>query len=108
MTIDIATTLRKLNDTYDAKTNEVKEYALRVLVADGQVRTLLCRKNVRSPKRGLKGELQARGKIKYNINYNGLIMLWDEEVQAPRNIKAACIFQFQDFKSKQWLDVVHC
>ncbi len=107
MQIDIATCLKRLNTTYDDRTNEVMQYGLKVLTKQGVVRELHGRKNVKSPKQGLKKELEPRGKMLFNLNYHGLVQMWDEEIKDYRAIKAACILQFQDHNSKVWQDVIH-
>ncbi len=107
MQTDIASCLKRLNVTYDDRTNEVMQYGLRVLTKTGEVREIHGRKNVKSPKQGLSGALEPRGKMLYNLNYNGLVQMWDEELHDYRAIKAACILQFRDHKSKVWQDVIH-
>ena len=105
--LDIATCLKRLNTTYDDRTGEVMQYGLKVLTKSGVVRELHGRKNVKAPKQGLKGDLQPRGKMLFNLNYHGLVQMWDEEIQDYRAIKAACILQFKDHKAKIWQDVIH-
>lgn len=105
--IDIGTVLNKFDDTYDESTNQVKTFGIKFVKSDGQVREMICRKSVKSPKQGKSGDLQERGKAKYNLKYHGAMMLFDEEIQSYRSVKVAHIFAFKDFRSDQWLDVFH-
>lgn len=100
--------MNKLSDTVDELSNETKKFGLKALTADGSVREMVCRKNVKSPRMALKkGGLDGRGGVNFNLKMNGLILVFDEEAKAPRSIKAACILQFRDFKKTTWEDVKH-
>lgn len=105
--IDIGTVLNKLSDTVDEFSNETKEFGLKVLVADGDVREMLCRKNAKLKSSSKQGGTHVKGKLNYNLQMKGALLLYDVEVKEFRSIKAACILQFKDFKSNDWLDVRH-
>ncbi len=106
--IDAGTVLNKLNILIDDETNQTKEFGLQVLTSDGSVREMLCRKNVSSPRAALvKGKTAPRGKFNYNLKMNGIVLVQDVIANSPRSIKAACILQFKDFGSSQWVDVRH-
>jgi hypothetical protein len=108
--IDIGTILNKLDDTVDEETNEVKTYGIRYLKkkdADGKVtgEILRARKGVKNPKaRMKKAGNNARGKYRYNLKENGVILLKDDDADVFRSIKAACIYGFRDYGSDVWLD----
>ncbi len=109
MRIDIGTALKKLADTYDEQTNEVKTFGIRFLKQGGEKREFsACRKNVKLP--SIKYDHQKadpKSKGMYNLKYNGVIMLFDEDDQQPKNVPVSMIYQFKDFKSNTWLDVFH-
>lgn len=105
--IDAGTVLNKLNELID-DANQTKEYGLQVLTADGSVREMQCRKNVSSPRAALvSGSTSSRGKFNYKLKSKGIVLVQDLTANAPRSIKAACILQFKDFNSTQWIDVRH-
>lgn len=105
--IDIGTVLNKFNDTVDERTSETKAFGIKVLTATGEVREMVCRKNVKSPKARLESEPEERGKMNYNLKKNGVMLVQDLEAMAPRSVKVACILQFKDFLSNHWEDVRH-
>lgn len=105
--IDIGAVLNKLNILIDDESNQTKQFEFQVLTSDG-VREMLCRKNVSSPKAGLvNGAIAPKGKFNYKLKMKGVILVQDLVANAPRSIKAACILQFKDFGSNQWVDVRH-
>jgi hypothetical protein len=105
--IDIGSVLRHFDDTVDVFTNEVKTYHIRFITADGRLRTLLGRKNVKSPQRQLRAPLNPRGGVTWNLKYRGTMLVHDEEIQAPRAVKVANITGFKESKSSTWLNVYH-
>lgn len=105
--IDIGTVLSKFDDTVDELTQTVKEYSIRCITADGRLRTMRARKNVKSPKQQLSGPLEEKGKTMYNLKRNGVMLLQDLDINQPRTIKVAAICGFKDFNSEEWLRVKH-
>lgn len=100
--IDIASVLRKLDDTYDEGTQEVKEYGLRFITADGRLRTMVCRKNVKNPGRGSKKPTRSAS---FNLKRAGTMLV--TEGSQPRHVKPATICGFRDHNSTVWLPVFH-
>lgn len=106
-TIDIGTVLSKFDDTFDEISHKVKEYTIRFLTADGRLRTMRARKNVKHPKAQLQMPLEERGRVMYNLKRNGVILLEDLERNEPRSVKVAMICFFKDFNSDIWNIVKH-
>jgi hypothetical protein len=107
MQIDIGTVLNKFDDTVDELNLQVKEYGLRFITADGRLRTIRARKNVKAPKQQLREPLQSKGRVMFNLKRNGTILLEDLDIHEPRAVKVAMITHFKDFKSTSWLPVFH-
>jgi hypothetical protein len=105
--IDIGTVLNKLNDTVDEHDSTVKEYGIRVMTADGRLRTMRCRKNVKSPKQQLRSALDPRGKVMFNLKRNGTLLVQDLDLDEPRSPKVAFIYHFRDFNETTWSRVRH-
>lgn len=105
--IDIGTVLNKFNDTVDDHTHEVKTFGIRFLKADGSIRTMIARKNVKQPKTGFKPKANEKGKLNYNLQYNGVMLLTDTEANGSRAVKTSMIFGFRDHRSSTWLNVRH-
>lgn len=105
--IDIGTALLKMNDTVDEHDSTVKEFGIRVMTADGRVRAMRCRKNVKSPKQQLRAPLDPRGKVMFNLKRNGTLLVQDLDIDKPRSPKVAFIFQFRDFNETAWYRVRH-
>lgn len=105
--IDIGTVLNKFNDTYDEENTVVKRYGIMFITADGRVRTMDARKNVKSPKQELKAPLQKRAKGLFNLQRHGTILLEDLRKHESRTVKVATIFGFQDFNQSPWHNVRH-
>lgn len=105
--IDIGSVLKRFDDTVDERTLRVKEYGIRFITADGRLRTLIGRKNVRSPKQGLRKPLDERGGISWNLKRNGTLLLHDSRIDKPRAVKVATITHFKDFESNTWHNVFH-
>lgn len=105
--IDIGTVLNKFNQTVDEGTTDVKSFGIKFLTEDGHIREMTCRKNVRAPKHGLSRKLDERGKLNYNLKYNGVMLLRDEKIDEPRSVKVATIGKFRDHKSEIWQNVRH-
>jgi hypothetical protein len=106
--VDIGTVLNKFDDTYDEQSQQVKVYGIRFVTEDGRIRTMRCRKGVRSPKQQLtSGGNQPRGKFRFNLKYHGAILLHDMDIDQARSPKVAMIFAFKDFGSDTWLNVFH-
>lgn len=105
--IDIGTVLNKFNDTYDEKNAVVKQYGIMFITADGRVRTMHARKNVKSPKQELSSPLQKRAKGLFNLQRHGTILLEDLGKREARTVKVATIFAFKDFNQSPWHNVRH-
>src|SRR5688572_23332453 len=100
--IDIGTVLAKFDDTVDEISHTVKDYSIRFITSDGRLRTMLARKNVKSPQAQLQSPLEEKGKVMYNLKRNGVMLLHDMEKDAPRTVKVATIFEFRDFNQQWW------
>lgn len=100
--IDIASVLRKLDDTYDEGTQEVKEYGLRFITSDGRLRTMVCRKNEKNPGKGSRKPTRLPH---YNLKRSGTMLV--TEASHPRAIKPATICAFRDYKTTAWIPVFH-
>lgn len=105
--IDIGTVLAKFDDTIDEASHEVKEYGIRFITSDGRYRTMRARKNVKIPTLKLDGTPEARGKLMYNLQRNGVMLLQDLDLSEPRSVKVVMICGFKDYKSETWLRVKH-
>lgn len=107
MVIDIGTVLNKFADTVDERTSAVKRYWIRFITAEGKLRTMHCRKNVKSPKQQLQAPLQKRAKGLFNLQRHGTILVHDLAINEARTVKVATIFGFKDFNSDNWFNVRH-
>jgi hypothetical protein len=105
--IDIGTVLKKFDNTVDDTDFTVKEYGIRFITSDGRLRTMIARKNVKDPKRALRGPLQDRGKTMFNLKRNGTMLVQDIDLGQPRAVKVSAITQFKDFRSTEWHNVFH-
>lgn len=105
--IDIGTVLNKFNDTYDERNAVVKNYGIMFITAEGRVRTMQARKNVKSPKQELQAPLQKRAKGLFNLQRHGTILLEDLTLREARTVKVATIFGFRDFNQKIYHNVRH-
>lgn len=105
--IDIGTVLQKFDDTYDEQDLTVKEYGLRFITADGRLRTMRARKNVKSPKQQLQAPLAKRAKGLFNLKRNGTMLVQDLDKAVPRTVKVFACCAFKDFNSNPWLNVRH-
>lgn len=100
--IDIGTVLRRFDDTIDLVTNEVKSYGIRFITADGRLRTMTARKNVKAPRQQLGQPHDERGKFMYNLKRAGVMLLHDLKLNEPRSVKVACITHFRDYRDTKW------
>jgi hypothetical protein len=105
--IDIGSVLRHFDNTVDEMDLTVKEYGIRFITADGRLRTMRARKNVKEPKRGLRQPLENKGKVLFNLKRNGTMLLQDLDVNEPRAVKVAAICQFKESNSQEWHNVFH-
>jgi hypothetical protein len=104
--IDIATVLKKLNDTYDEQTMEEKYFGIAFIDRNGLKHTRECRKSVKSPQ--LKqSRHDSRGRAEINLKRNGIIMLRDVNQDHPITPKVCMIYGFRDHKTAEWLRVYH-
>jgi hypothetical protein len=104
--IDIATVLKKLNDTYDEQTLVEKYFGIAFIDRNGKKNVRECRKNVKSPK--LRPErVDSRGRAEINLKRNGIIMLRDVSADHPITPKVCMIYGFRDHDSTTWLRVYH-
>ena len=105
--IDIATVLKKLNDTYDEQTHEEKYFGIKFIDRNGLIHETEVRKNVRSAKLKQK-TFDNRGKTEVNLKRNGIIMLRERHnTDHPITPKVCMIFGFKDYNSKTWHNVFH-
>jgi hypothetical protein len=100
--ISIANVLQKFNETYDEQRFEVRDYGIRFITADGKLRTMQARKNIKPPGSGLRKPV---GNAFAHLQRSG-IMLVSEGAQ-QRSIKPATICAFKDYKSDTWQTVFH-
>lgn len=107
MQIDIGTVLKKFDDTVDEVDQTVKEYGVRFITANGTLRTMRARKNVKYPKQQLRAPLAAKGRTLFNLKRNGTMLVEDMDLQEPRAVKVAMITHFKDFNSTTWASVFH-
>jgi hypothetical protein len=105
--IDIGTVLKKFDDLYDERSLEVRDFGVRFITSDGRLRTMQCRKNVKSPKQKLRAPLRARAKGQFHLQRHGAMQVHDVAINETRTIKVATIFGFKDFKSSNWQTVRH-
>jgi hypothetical protein len=98
----IAEVLQKFNDTYDEQRFEVRDYGIRFITADGRLRTMQARKNIKPPGSGLRKPV---GNAFANLQRSG-IMLVSEGAQ-QRSVKPATICAFKDYKADTWQTVYH-
>lgn len=106
-TIDIGSVLNRFDDTVDEQDLTVKDYGIKFLTADGRLRTMRCRKNVKSPKQQLRAPLSERGRMKYNLKRAGTMLVHDLAIDQPRSVKVAAICFFADHNSSQFSRVYH-
>ena len=99
--IDIGTVLARFDDTYNEATNGVNEYRINFITADGRLRSMRCRKYVRSPQRSLRSPLEARGKQTFNLKKNATMLMHDLNIDEPRYVKIPMIFGFKQTDSEQ-------
>jgi len=108
MRIDIGTVLNKFDDLVDEAQNKTRTYGIRFFTADGRIREISnARKNVKIPGRSRTGSNNLRSRSMFNLKFNGVMLLFDEDSQNYRSVKVAQMFQFRDPKSKIWLDIFH-
>ena len=105
--IDIGSVLNRFDDTIDEHDNAVKEYGIRFITSDGRLRTMRARKNIKAPKQELSQAPQERGKFKYNLKRNGVMLLHDLDLDEPRTVKVATMFAFRNFNEKVWHRIYH-
>lgn len=113
--IDIGTVLNKFNDVYDERDSVVKDYGIMFITADGRVRTMRSRKNVKAPAQQLKSPVstRSRGKGMFNLQRHGTILLQDLDKAEARTVKVAMIFGFRDWvrlhitQKNPWLNIRH-
>ncbi len=105
--IDIGSVLNRFDDTADEITSAVKEYCIRFFTAEGKLRTMRARKNVKAPQQRLSKPLDNRGGITWSLKRNGTILLHDLDVDSPRTVRVATIIAFKDFHSSNWQKVYH-
>jgi hypothetical protein len=101
--IDIGSVLNRFNDTVDLRTTEVKTYGIRFLRDNGTIRTMQCRKNVKTPGRGRGPKPVGTGLT--HLKRTGTLLVGEGE--QIRSVKPASIFQFKDHNSSEWIRVFH-
>lgn len=106
MEIDIGTVLNHFDNTVDEQTLEVRKYGLQFLTADGRVRTINARKQVKYPELPREGGSKSP-KAQFNLKRNGAILVADLDLGQPRTIKVASIAFFRKHDSSTWLTVRH-
>jgi hypothetical protein len=107
MMIDIGSVLKKFDDTVDELDSSVKDYGIRFITADGRVRTMRARKNVRGPQRRLQNPLAEKGRHMFHLKRNGTILVQDLLINQPRTVKVAAICGFADHNSTEFQRVFH-
>jgi len=104
--IDIGTVLNHFDNTVDEQTLEVREYGLKFLTADGRVRTIRARKQVKYPKLPREGGSKSP-KAQFNLKRNGAILVGDLDLGQPRTVKVASIAFFRNHGGTTWQPVRH-
>lgn len=106
-TIDIASALAILNESYDERTQQVNHCGIRFIDRNGlQHEYLEVRKNVKVEKRKSRKPV-TRGRAEINLKRNGIIMLFPNDSDHPITPKVCMIYGFRKPNSKNWLNVFH-
>jgi hypothetical protein len=108
--IDIGSVLLKFDDTYNEETMQVKNYGIKFVTSEGRIRTMQCRKNVRSPRQPRSPNLiatRSRRKGMFNLQRHGTMLVHDMNIGEPRTVKVSQIFAFRDFNATDWHNVRH-
>lgn len=106
MEIDIGTVLNHFDDTVDEQTLEVKEYGLKFITADGRIRTMRARKQVKYPGAPrVPGQKSSRQF--FNLKRNGTMLVGDLDIGQPRTVKVAMITHFRNHNNATWQPVRH-
>lgn len=105
--IDIGTVLKHFDDTVDEHDLTVKDYGIKFITADGRLRTMRARKNVKSPKQQLRKPLDEKGRVMYNLKRAGTMLVSDLAINQPRSVKVAAICFFADHGSTEFHRVYH-
>lgn len=101
--IDTASALARMNDTYDHQSEEVKTYGIRFVSKNGFREIYNARKGVKHPKQESKPNPNNRGKSQKKLN--GLVQVFDDDIQEFRDIKFAQIIAFRNHKESVWIPV---
>jgi hypothetical protein len=105
--IDIGTVLKHFDDTVDERDLTVKDYGIKFITADGRLRTMRARKNIKNPKRQLNKSPQERGRVMYNLQRHGTMLVHDLAIDKPRSVKVSTICFFADHNSTEFHRVFH-
>lgn len=105
MQIDIGSVLNHFDDTV-GEDLQVKLHGIKFITADGRLRTLTGRKNVKSPQRQLRQPLQPKGRVMFNLKYHGTLLLHEPATDSPKAVKVAMITHFKEHAST-WQTVYH-
>lgn len=105
--MDIGSVLNHFDDMVDEQNQAVKEFTLRFFTGDGRLRTMRCRKNVKSPKQQLRGPLPAKSRSLFNLKKHGTMLVHDLDIDQPRTVKVATITHFKNYQSTEWNRVRH-
>lgn len=103
LVIDTASALSKMNDTWDEKTSQPKTYGLRFCSKNGFREIYNARKGVRHPQQKFEARKSEGGHA--NLKLNGLVQVFDDDIQQFRDIKYAQIIAFRDHNSSTWQQI---
>ena len=101
--IDTASALEKMRDTWDEKTQQPKTYGLRFVSKNGFREIYNARKAVKNPQQRAEGT--PTGGQHANLQFKGLVQVYDDDIKEFRDIKFAQIIAFRDHNSTQWIPV---
>ena len=99
-TIDTASALEKMRDTWDESTGQPKTYGLRFVSKNGFREIYNARRAVKNPQQRAEG-VQS-GPKHAHLQFKGLVQVYDDDIKEFRDIKFAQIIAFRDYNSTQW------
>lgn len=99
-TIDTASALEKMRDTWDESTQQPKTYGLRFVSKNGFREIYNARKAVKNPQQ--KADGTTGGGQHAHLKFKGLVQVYDDDIKEFRDIKFAQIIAFRDYNSTAW------
>lgn len=103
--IDIQTVLDEMHLIADSKGN-TRLFGIKYIKSTGEIREMNnCKRNVKNSWNERKTD--AKGKMKYNLKYKGVVLLYNEDTGEYRSIKAAHMVAFRPHGRKNWIPIWH-